>query len=114
MLKMHRTILYVLVGSSLENAKSFALLFSLYSPFCAHDTTCLLWTRLKMLQGIPHGFSTVSHRFLKFFKTFVGEEGRRGLVSCLRPHLSTRLCNSSVCVSMLCFETVMACVSSLC
>ena len=61
MLKMHRTLLYVLVGSSLENAKSFALLFSLYSPFSAHDTTCLIWTRLKMLEGIVRILKSVSH-----------------------------------------------------
>ena len=29
------------------------------------------------------------------------------------PHTSTTLCNSSVCVSMLCFETVLACITAL-
>ena len=42
MLKMHRTLLSVRVGSSLENAKPFALRFFLYSPFSAHDTMCLI------------------------------------------------------------------------
>ena len=30
-----------------------------------------------------------------------------------RPHASTRLCNSSLCVSMLGFETVLACITAL-
>ena len=61
MLKMHRTLLYVLVGSSLENAKPFALRFFLYSHFSAHDTMCLIWARLKMLQGIVRILKSVSH-----------------------------------------------------
>ena len=50
-----------LEGSSLENANSFALLFFLFSPFSAHDTKCLIWTRLKMLQGIVRILFSVSH-----------------------------------------------------
>jgi hypothetical protein len=61
MLKMHRTLLYVLVGSSLENAKPFALWFFLYNPFSAHDTMCLIWARLKMLQCIVRILKSVSH-----------------------------------------------------
>ena len=30
-----------------------------------------------------------------------------------RPHAYTRLCNSSLCVSMLGFETVLACITAL-
>ena len=38
-------------------------LFSLYSPFSAHDPTCLICTRLKMHQGIMRSLKSVSHRF---------------------------------------------------
>ncbi len=30
-----------------------------------------------------------------------------------KSHLSTRLCNSSLCVSMLCFETVLVCIVTM-
>ena len=53
--------LYVLVGSSFENAKSFALRCFVYSLFSAHDPTCLICTRLKMLQGIVHTLKSFSH-----------------------------------------------------
>ena len=30
-----------------------------------------------------------------------------------KPHAATSLCNSSLCVSMLCFETVLTCINAL-
>ena len=102
-----------LEGSSLENAKPFAIRFFLYSPFSAHDTMCLIWTRLKMLQGIVRILKSVSHWFQINIYKHRWSMRWTGLVSCLRPHTSTTLCNSSVCVSMLCFETVLACVTAL-
>ena len=103
-----------LEGSSLENANSFALLFFLFSPFSAHDTKCLIWTRLKMLQGIDctHsvlGFSLISNKYLQ---TPLEHAAKRAC-EFSGPHLSTRLCNSSHCVSMLCFETVSVCIVTM-
>ena len=117
MIKMHRTSLSVLgrflFGECEIPCSSVLPLFSLYSPFSAHDPTCLIWTRLKMPQGILHGFSTVSHwDFNKFKKTSSGMRWTR-LLSCLGPIRPTNLCNSSLCVSMLCFETVLACITAL-
>ncbi len=64
MIKMHRTSLSVLgrflFGECEIPCSSVLPLFSLYSPFSAYDPTCLIWTRLKMHQGILHGFSSIS------------------------------------------------------
>ena len=102
-----------LEGSSLVNAKSFALRFFVYSPFSAPDTMCLIWTRLKRLQGIVRilkiGFSLKSNKYLQTSL----EHAMNRACELSRPHASTRLCNWSLCVSMLCFETVLACITAL-
>ena len=108
---MHRTSLSVL-GRFLFG--EFALLFSLYySPFSAHDPTCLICTRLKMQQGIMRSLKSVSHRFqINIYKHRPGMRLTR-LLSYLGPMRPTNLCNSSLCVSMLCFETVLVCIVTM-
>ena len=93
-----------LEGSSLVNANSFALPFLLYSPFSAHDPTCLIWTRLQMPQLRHCAYSVLgfSSRSIKKLKTLL-EHAMNAACGLSQPHLSTRLCNSSLCVSMLCF-----------
>ena len=65
----------------------------------------------------PKAFCTVSQRFLIRFaieKLKAPLEHAVNKASELsRPHLSTRLCNSSLCVSMLCFETVLVCIVTM-
>ena len=79
-----------LEGSSSVNAKSFALRFFLYRPFTAPDTMCLIWTRLKRLQGIVRILKSVSHwNQINIYKHRWSMRWT-GLVSCLgpmRPHV---------------------------
>ena len=55
------------------------------------------------------GFSLISNKYLQTSLGAYGEEG----CELPGPHLSTRLCNSSLCVSMLCFETVLVCIVTM-
>ena len=56
------------------------------------------------------GFSLISNKYLQ---TSLGHAVNRAC-EFSGPHLSTRLCNSSLCVSMLCFETVSVCMLTNC
>ena len=102
-----------LEGSSLENANSFALLFFLFSPFSAHDTKCLIWTRLKMLQGIVRILFSVSHWFQINIYKHRWSMRRRGLVSFQGP-----ICPHVFAIRLfmwVCFVSkLFRCVSSLC
>ena len=86
-----------LEGSSLENANSFALLFFLFSPFSAHDTKCLIWTRLKMLQGIVRILFSVSHWFQINIYKHRWSMRRRGLWVFRAPFVHTSLQFVSLC-----------------
>ena len=74
------------------------------SPFSAPDTMCLIWTRLKMLQGIVRILKSVSHwNQINIYKHRWSMRIMNRACELPRPHTSTRLCNCSRCVSMLCF-----------
>jgi hypothetical protein len=66
-----------------------------------------------MPQGILHGFSTVSHQIRNKKNKNPLEHAVNKASELSKPHLSTRLCNSSLCVSMLCFETVLVCIVTM-
>ena len=58
---------------------------------------------------VLNGFSSIS---INLKNTSVRYAWTR-LLSCLGPIRPTNLCNSSLCVSMLCFETVLVCIVTM-
>ena len=56
------------------------------------------------------GFSSISNKYLQTSSRHAMNNKASELSG---PHVSRSLCNSSLCVSMLCFETVLACITAL-
>ncbi len=113
MIKMPRTSCYVLgrflfgeceiLCSSIFPLQPFQCPW--YHVFDMHPITHASRHSARFLNGF-------SSRLLKNKKTSSRHPMNKAS-ELLKPHLFTRLCNSSLCVSMLCFETILVCIVTM-